>query len=361
MSTILDRDTESSDNGDIYTPTEPRSPTDASEDSVEVKSRPIAIPKNKRKSSEPSKCITSAGQGPIKKRIKCTDNSFTPNGFIQDAKYHFRPWQLSDGSPPRNPAELIRHPGVTTLHRVPDVNFSYTDSPISSPSNDEPLALIAKKPSESSSSHDNQSIHQTDDEPTSPEKTDDDQHNHHHHHHKMIHHTNDMDFIHDNYTKLTVQQPSGVLSPDSGVESLASHTSGCRPQPSLIQTQLDNHQPIELNQPIEQRHQQLNHHRNYKNMTRERRIEANARERTRVHTISAAFETLRHSIPSYSNTQKLSKLSVLRIASAYILTLSRLAGKDYSADGSEPSIGSCIDAVTKTIQTEGKIRKRKDE
>ncbi|GFS41515.1 protein atonal 8 [Trichonephila inaurata madagascariensis] len=33
--------------------------------------------------------------------------------------------------------------------------------------------------------------------------------------------------------------------------------------------------------------------RNYKSMSRERRIEANARERTRVHTISAAFEDLR--------------------------------------------------------------------
>ena len=32
--------------------------------------------------------------------------------------------------------------------------------------------------------------------------------------------------------------------------------------------------------------------RNYKNMTRERRVEANARERQRVHTITAAFDTL---------------------------------------------------------------------
>ncbi|CAD7000203.1 unnamed protein product [Ceratitis capitata] len=101
--------------------------------------------------------------------------------------------------------------------------------------------------------------------------------------------------------------------------------------------------------------------RNYKNMTRERRIEANARERTRVHTISAAYETLRHAVPSYSNAQKLSKLSVLRIACSYILTLSRMAGHDYSADGSEPTLADCFDAVTETIQTEGKIRKKKDE
>ncbi|KAL0274893.1 UNVERIFIED_CONTAM: hypothetical protein PYX00_002923 [Menopon gallinae] len=96
-------------------------------------------------------------------------------------------------------------------------------------------------------------------------------------------------------------------------------------------------------------------------MTRERRIEANARERTRVHTISAAFDTLRHSIPAYSHNQKLSKLSVLRIACSYIMTLSRLAGYDYSKDQSEPEISNCVENVSKTIQTEGKIRKKKDD
>lgn len=101
--------------------------------------------------------------------------------------------------------------------------------------------------------------------------------------------------------------------------------------------------------------------RNYKNMTRERRIEANARERTRVHTISAAFDTLRRAIPAYSHNQKLSKLSVLRIACSYILTLSRVAGADYSADNSKPSLAECVDLVSRTIQTEGKLRRKKDE
>jgi len=101
--------------------------------------------------------------------------------------------------------------------------------------------------------------------------------------------------------------------------------------------------------------------RNYKNMTRERRIEANARERTRVHTISAAFDTLRRAIPSYSHNQKLSKLSVLRIACSYILTLSRVAGADYSADNSKPSLAECVDLVSRTIQTEGKLRRKKDD
>lgn len=101
--------------------------------------------------------------------------------------------------------------------------------------------------------------------------------------------------------------------------------------------------------------------RNYKNMTRERRIEANARERTRVHTISAAFDTLRRSVPAYSHSQKLSKLSVLRIACSYILTLSRVAGMDYSADQSRPPVQECVDLVTKTIQTEGKLRRKRDD
>ncbi|CAH1186560.1 unnamed protein product [Phyllotreta striolata] len=97
--------------------------------------------------------------------------------------------------------------------------------------------------------------------------------------------------------------------------------------------------------------------RNYKNMTRERRIEANARERTRVHTISAAFDTLRRSIPSYSHNQKLSKLSVLRIACSYIMTLSSML-EDESTD---PPVAECVDLVTRTIQREGKLRKKKDD
>lgn len=94
--------------------------------------------------------------------------------------------------------------------------------------------------------------------------------------------------------------------------------------------------------------------RNYKNMTRERRIEANARERTRVHTISAAFDTLRRSVPAYSHNQKLSKLSVLRIACAYITALS--AAIDPEAD-----LSTAVDTVTHTIHTEGKLRKKKDD
>ena len=96
-------------------------------------------------------------------------------------------------------------------------------------------------------------------------------------------------------------------------------------------------------------------------MSRERRIEASARERTRVHTISAAFDTLRQSIPAYASNQKLSKLSVLRVACSYIQLLSRMAGHDYSVDQSAPSLAECVDSVNNTIQLEGKTRKKKDD
>lgn len=94
---------------------------------------------------------------------------------------------------------------------------------------------------------------------------------------------------------------------------------------------------------------------NYKNMTRERRVEANARERSRVHTISAAFETLRRAVPSYSYNQKLSKLAILRIASSYILALARLAGDEHDE---KPDFAECVDMCTRTIQAEGRAKRR---
>ncbi|KAK0055960.1 cyclin-dependent kinase 12 [Biomphalaria pfeifferi] len=104
------------------------------------------------------------------------------------------------------------------------------------------------------------------------------------------------------------------------------------------------------------------HRKNYKNMTRERRVEANARERTRVHTISAAFDALRHAVPSYSHNQKLSKLAILRIACSYIMSLARLADLDYTSSsehiGTPLTFAQCVDMCTNTIQTEGRARRR---
>ena len=112
--------------------------------------------------------------------------------------------------------------------------------------------------------------------------------------------------------------------------------------------------------------------RNYKNMTRERRVEANARERQRMHTITAAYDKLCDVIPSPGNVtkpldgsldglktqvkdglfptsteqaainQNLSRLSLIKIATSYIKVLSSTAGYDCSEDKSAPSIQKCI-------------------
>ncbi|XP_040275183.1 protein atonal homolog 8 [Bufo bufo] len=91
-----------------------------------------------------------------------------------------------------------------------------------------------------------------------------------------------------------------------------------------------------------------------------RRLLANARERTRVHTISAAFEALRKQVPCYSYGQKLSKLAILRIACNYILSLAQLADLDYSADHSNLSFSECVEQCTRTLQSEGRSKKRKE-
>ncbi|XP_061541685.1 transcription factor atoh8 [Phycodurus eques] len=90
-----------------------------------------------------------------------------------------------------------------------------------------------------------------------------------------------------------------------------------------------------------------------------RRLLANARERTRVHTISAAFEALRKQVPCYSYGQKLSKLAILRIACNYILSLAQLAELDYSPDLGSQSFSQCVEQCTRTLQAEGRSKKRK--
>ena len=100
--------------------------------------------------------------------------------------------------------------------------------------------------------------------------------------------------------------------------------------------------------------------RNYKNLTRARRIEANARERQRVHTITAAFDTLQAAIPTQEEKGvKLSKLSVIKIATAYIMALSRMAGYDYTEDQSAPSLHQVIQQYHQTVSEETKVKCRK--
>ncbi|KAF4519582.1 hypothetical protein B566_EDAN003749 [Ephemera danica] len=258
------------------------SPTDASEDSVEVKVLPILAlsKKNKRKLAEPRKVppdgkVASAAKRPRRAAPRVTELVNTP------VPSPFRPWSETKPVPANEePLSLVLRPTVT-------------DSP--SP------ALCGGKP-------------------TVPQ-----------------------------CESLERRRTSSKFSVESllGAESVSGEGLAPPRAPSTAGSSRNTGQ-----HPVQ---------RNYKNMTRERRIEANARERTRVHTISAAFDTLRRSIPAYSHSQKLSKLSILRIACSYIVALSRVNDMDYSEGQTAPSIAECVDQVTRTLHAEGKVRKKKDE
>ncbi|KAH8324382.1 hypothetical protein KR074_006432, partial [Drosophila pseudoananassae] len=308
-------------------------PKKAPEELGSPECKPIALIRNKRKSSEPSKVVgTSSGSGslpcpcpgsysmnatgPLKKRIRYTSSAdsavvLTPPAVdspplvLPSAASSMRLQEPAEPEAMPNPAHVfVRHPGVTTLHR--------TFAP--HPEQLEPLALVTKRKSATATDSEAKPEAELSRKPQALKKS-----------------------LQKKVPKVAATLPLPDLS-----LSLSDEDKG--------------HAPHQLPQHPNQ-HQQ----RNYKNMTRERRIEANARERTRVHTISAAYETLRRAVPAYASSQKLSKLSVLRVACSYILTLSRMAGEDYSADQSEPSIAECMEAVTATIQTEGKVKRRKDE
>ncbi|XP_059475686.1 transcription factor Atoh8 [Neocloeon triangulifer] len=266
------------------------SPTDASDDSVEVKVHPILAlsKKNKRKLAEPRK-VANEGKSPPTKRAR---------------KLH-------------NTTDLIRQAVPVS---TPSPFRPWSEPPSSHHSDDQPLSLVVR-PSAAPVT-------------LSPALCG---------------------------AKPTVAPPpirKRLANNKFSVESLI----GEQPPPQLQQ------QPTPPASAKSSKSRSSNAtvatpnvQRNYKNMTRERRIEANARERTRVHTISAAFDTLRQTIPSYSNSQKLSKLSILRIACSYIVALSRVAGEDYSEGATAPSVPDCVEKVTKTIHAEGKVRKKKDE
>lgn len=89
--------------------------------------------------------------------------------------------------------------------------------------------------------------------------------------------------------------------------------------------------------------------------SRSRRLVANARERSRIHILSDAFENLRRAVPSYSQDQKLSKLAILKLATYYISALANLAESDTSAR-SLKQFADCVSHCTKALQTEGRSR-----
>lgn len=294
-----------------YLETEIHSPTDSSEDSVEVKVSPISL-LNKRKLAETRK---DTFNGPLKKRmclkVKAESNENHP----------FRPW-----SPSPNKANATNFktddvfpmpsskPTCQPKSETQFTSYFRPPSPITFCQQNEPVALIKKHEKDDKIKTEMDSSCRDLRVPLHPQL-----HN-----------------LSTSETERIILKTTEIFPPlQPNINSGASTSFGTKKSDC-------------------QRREQ----RNYKNMTRERRIEANARERTRVHTISAAFDTLRRSIPSYSHNQKLSKLSVLRIACSYIMTLSSIVNSDAS---NAPSTPECVDMVSRTIQREGKLRKKKDD
>ncbi|KAF5269646.1 hypothetical protein FQR65_LT05985 [Abscondita terminalis] len=313
---------------DEYLEVEIHSPTDSSEDSVEVKVSPICL-RNKRKCAEPRK-VQDAFTAPLKKRMCLQAKN------EQACSEPFRPWNAENGtslSPNKlNVSKDVRVPSINAEssfavprppHFPPDEKFLIGQQQTRMPS---PIPLIKK-----SGTIRNRKLKP---EPCPIIKTE-----------------TDTAPVQCDPLRLRVplHPQLTTLNTNDAERFLVKSVEAFPNLQSPAQVHSDDHN-------VYGRKEQ----RNYKNMTRERRIEANARERTRVHTISAAFDTLRKAVPAYSHNQKLSKLSVLRIACSYIMTLSTLVGND-NESGSSSSLAECVDTVSKTIQKEGKLRKKKDE
>ena len=90
----------------------------------------------------------------------------------------------------------------------------------------------------------------------------------------------------------------------------------------------------------------------------EKRRIANERERTRVHALSAAFDHLRKVIPCYSDDQRLSKLSILRVAINYIAALGVL-NRNAERYADVVRFKQHVNECTGTLQSEyGRAKKR---
>lgn len=92
-------------------------------------------------------------------------------------------------------------------------------------------------------------------------------------------------------------------------------------------------------------------------LSHDKRLEANARERERVHNLTAAFESLRRVIPMYGDQTKLSRLSILRIACSYVLVLGALNEIDFSEGRNAYTFNESFQMLSSTILNELKRKK----
>ena len=72
-----------------------------------------------------------------------------------------------------------------------------------------------------------------------------------------------------------------------------------------------------------------------------RRVQANNRERKRMHTVNAAFDDLRDLVPTYPSNRKLSKIETLRLACAYIEDLAQLLRDTTVVRGQDVNLQYC--------------------
>ncbi|XP_063700694.1 uncharacterized protein LOC134830998 [Culicoides brevitarsis] len=297
--------------GDERLSDSPNSQIDVSDDSIEVKIPQIVLSKNKRKNSEPVKVVETE-MGPLKKRIR-----FQQFSSMQETKPSY-------SSPVKENIKIIKEekkekPSVFRPWTVEGPAERKSTPPLIQIPEINPADVFVRHPGVTT-------LHRA---PLTPPFVIDEQ----------------MEPL-----ALVVERKSDVCQSSKKLPQAKSHVKKPKTTRSLNSSH-DDDAEIKGKTPPQ---------RNYKNMTLQRRIEANARERTRVHTISAAYEKLRKCIPSYSSSHKLSKLAVLRIAGAYIQALSRMNGEDLSPDGSQPDVNECIDRVRDILEREGKVKKEED-
>ncbi|KRZ04778.1 Protein atonal -like protein 8 [Trichinella zimbabwensis] len=171
--------------------------------------------------------------------------------------------------------------------------------------------------------------------------------------------------INNNNNNNNKQFTSPIASPSSCISSssssVASSSSSSHSSNSLLSTtiggnkrKLSQNKIAFQNRRVSEKFLHPRRHR-AKNPT-VRRMVANFRERCRVHMISEAFESLRVALPTACPAQKLTKVSILRIASIYIMLLGAMNGRDYSADQSKPTVDQLQQLLAETIYNETNLR-----
>ena len=148
----------------------------------------------------------------------------------------------------------------------------------------------------------------------------------------------------------TTSAHSSIFSPTSDIPSTSEHS------PKSTNNNNNKKEEKVFQSPNKRQLNTTERYSKLSNSQLQRRLVANARERSRVHALSNAFEALRGTIPSYSSDQKLSKLTILRVAINYIDALTQLLAPE-SAD-TQRRFDQCVEECTSVLQTEyGRSRK----